>query len=54
VLEGGLKLGEASPTQVGSLFNRELGEIYKHDIIEIPSLFSDQEIQGMLSRKYRV
>ena len=54
IIEAGLKLGEAQPTQVGSLFNRELGEIYKHDIIEMPQLFSDQEIQGMLSRKYRV
>lgn len=54
IIEEGLKLGEAQPTQVGSLFNRELSEIYKYDIIETPQLFSDQEIQGMLSRKYRV
>ncbi len=41
-------------SQVSSLFEPELGKIYKHDIIELPKLFSDERIQGMLSRKYRV
>ena len=39
---------------VAGLFDKELGEIYKHDIYELPELFSDERIQGMLSRKYRV
>ena len=45
---------EEPKSQVAGLFDKELGEIYKHDIYELPQLFSDKRIQGMLSRKYRV
>jgi len=45
---------EEPKSQVAGLFDKELGEIYKHDIYELPQLFSDERIQGMLSRKYRV
>ena len=41
-------------SQVSSLFEPELGKIYKHDIVELPKLFSDERIQGMLSRKSRL
>ena len=47
-------VAEQPKSQVAGLFGKELGEIYKHDIIELPKLFSDERIQGMLSRKYRV
>ena len=47
-------VAEQPKSQIAGLFNKELGEIYKHDIIELPKLFSDEKIQGMLSRKYRV
>ena len=45
---------EQPESQVAGLFDKELGKIYKHDIIELPKLFSDERIQGMLSRKYRI
>lgn len=45
---------EQPKSQVAGLFDKEIGEIYKHDIYELPKLFSDERIQGMLSRKYRV
>lgn len=45
---------EQPKSQVAGLFDKELGKIYKHDIIELPKLFSDERIQGMLSRKYRI
>lgn len=45
---------EQPESKVANLFDKELREIYKHDIYELPKLFSDEKIQGMLSRKYRV
>ena len=45
---------EQPESKVAGLFDKELREIYKHDIYELPKLFSDEKIQGMLSRKYRV
>lgn len=45
---------EQPESKVAGLFDKELREIYKHDIIELPKLFSDERLEGMLSRKYRV
>ena len=49
-----LNFGLSQPEPLGGLFNIELGKIYKQDIKEIPELFSDEDIQNILSRKYRV
>ena len=49
-----LNFGSSQPEPLGGLFNTELGKIYKQDIKEIPELFSDEDIQNILSRKYRV
>ena len=48
-----LKLAKNEPTQVESLFGNEIGGIYRTPVKAYKPAFSEQEIQGMLSQRFR-